>query len=355
MMTAKTDAQGTTNYRWDGRGRLVQATLPGGQAINYNYDALGRRASRTVNNSTTNFLYSGKDVVIDQASDGQQVDYLNGLGVDNKLRQSSAATGVLYFLQDHLGSTAALTNTGGEVVERQEYEPFGDSQGSALTRYGYTGRERDDLTGLVYYRARWYDPQQGRFMSQDPIAHKGGMNLYSYVGNNPLTQVDPFGLRAIKLSRCVKDWLKPFFPDIDLDKVRIHDDGLPWWSKFNTVPGGPGAITFGNDIWFPATGSSRYDPYSAAGIAAIGHELMHVAQFSRLGYAGFIKKYGQSYIDNIKKQLPSGGPGLPPIFPFDGYPLMDTAGIKAVEFIKWMNDVRKWAQKSHPPLDRQGL
>lgn len=86
------------------------------------------------------------------------------------------------------------------------------------------------------------------------------MNLCSYVGNNPLSQIDPLGLRAIKLSRCVKDLLKPFFPDIDLDQVKIHDDGLPWWSKFNTVKGGPGAITSGNDIYFPGTGSSFRPP-----------------------------------------------------------------------------------------------
>lgn len=210
-----------------------------------------------------------------------------------------------------------MADASGNVVERMQYSAFGETTGGSLTRYGYTGRERDDLTGLIYYRNRWYDPQQGRFISQDPIAQSGGMNLYAYVGNNPLSQIDPLGLRAIKLSRCVKYLLKPFFPDIALDQVKIHDDGLPWWSKFNTVKGGPGAITSGNDIYFPATGNDRYDPYSLEGIVKIAHELVHVGQFNRLGYAGFIKEYGGSYLNNIKKQLPSGGPGLPPIFPFE--------------------------------------
>ncbi len=58
--------------------------------------------------------------------------------------------------------------------------------GSALTRYGYTGRERDEATGLLYYRARWYDSQQGRFMSEDPIRFAGGLNLYAYVQNDPI-------------------------------------------------------------------------------------------------------------------------------------------------------------------------
>ena len=62
------------------------------------------------------------------------------------------------------------------------------------TRYGYTGRERDEQTGLNYYRARWQDPQQGRFISQDPIGFNSGTaNFYEYVGNNPILFNDPSG------------------------------------------------------------------------------------------------------------------------------------------------------------------
>ena len=65
-----------------------------------------------------------------------------------------------------------------------------------LTRYGYTGRELDTDTGLMYYRARWYDPQAGRFISEDPIGFDGGMNWYAYVENNPINFNDPSGLCA---------------------------------------------------------------------------------------------------------------------------------------------------------------
>ena len=193
QISSKTTQQGITRYNWDARGRLTQAVLPDGQSVGYNYDALGRLAKRTVGSEQTAYLYDGADVVADQKSNGATVDYLNGAGIDDKLRQSTAATGSLYFQTDHLGSTTALTNSAGNVVERQSYTPFGNSSGSSQTRYGFTGREKDSATGLLYYRARWYDAEQGRFMSEDPIGFDGGMNFYAYAGNSPTNFVDPMG------------------------------------------------------------------------------------------------------------------------------------------------------------------
>lgn len=191
--TSKTDAHGTTNYEWDTRGRLTKVTLPGNQIVNYSYDALGRRTGVSSDGLATTLLYDGHDVVFDRGSDGNTVDYVNGLRVDEKLMQRSGATS-LYFLADHLGSTAALTDAGGNVSERAQYQPFGASSVSQLTRYGFTGRETEPRTGLIYYRSRWYDPQQGRFLSEDPIGPLAGLNLYSYVGNYPVGLRDPYGL-----------------------------------------------------------------------------------------------------------------------------------------------------------------
>jgi RHS repeat-associated protein len=192
--TSQTTQQGTVNYTWDARGRMTQAALPGGQTVSYNYDALGRRAGRSSGGASTGFLYDGDDVVLDSNSDGSTVDYLNGQSIDDKLRQASSTTGTNYFLQDHLGSTVALTDPSGNLSARINYEPFGESPGSALTRYDYTGRERDSATGLLYYRARWMDPKQGRFLTEDPIGFRGENNFYSYVGDNALNYKDPHGL-----------------------------------------------------------------------------------------------------------------------------------------------------------------
>lgn len=201
QVTSKSTAQGTAQYNWDARGRLTQAVLPGGQSVGYNYDALGRLSKRTVGSKQTSYLYDGVDVVADQNSDGSAVEYLNGAGVDDKLRQSTSATGSLYFQTDHLGSTTALTDSSGNVVERNGYTPFGQTSGSSMTRYGFTGRERDNLTGLTNFRARWYDAEQGRFISEDPIGFDGGMNFYSYVGNSPTNFVDPTGTSAVTFGK----------------------------------------------------------------------------------------------------------------------------------------------------------
>ena len=119
---------------------------------------------------STNFVYDGQDVVKDINSDGTVIEYLNGPGIDNKIRQKGANNNsTYYFSQDHLGSTTALGGTTGKLVERITYDGYGNSSGSTRTRYGFTGREGDALTGLFYYRARFYDPQLGRFISEDPI------------------------------------------------------------------------------------------------------------------------------------------------------------------------------------------
>lgn len=92
----------------------------------------------------------------------------------------------------------ALSATG-SLTAQTGYDAFGSATNAAFpTRYQFTGRERDDFTGLMHYRARHYDPKLGRFISEDPIGFAGGdVNLYGYVGNRPLALRDPTGTVAI--------------------------------------------------------------------------------------------------------------------------------------------------------------
>lgn len=196
-LLTKVDGAGTRTLTWDGDNRLKQVAVPGGPTVTYKYDALGRRIERTTSaGADERYVYDGPDVLADlNSSSAVTTTYLNGLGVDDHLRQTSTATGVSYFLTDHLGTTSALTDSSGSVVETLAYDSFGNNGGSTRTRYTYTGRERDPDTGLLYYRARFYDPQLGRFISEDPIGFAGGdVNLYGYVWQNPLLARDPSGL-----------------------------------------------------------------------------------------------------------------------------------------------------------------
>ena len=103
-----------------------------------------------------------------------------------------------YYHADGLGSIVAITDANMQVVQRYSYESFGRvkvSNRSFKNIYTYTGREWDGEIGLHYYRARYYDPMAGRFISKDPIGFAGGdVNLYRYVGNGPVVWIDPSGL-----------------------------------------------------------------------------------------------------------------------------------------------------------------
>jgi RHS repeat-associated protein len=233
-LISKTDPLGPTQYSWDFENRLKQVTLPSGSTVTYNYDALGRRIQRTPSTGiATNFIYDGGEVIKDLNSDGSAVEYVNGPGTDNKLRLTDsrlAATGPLYFVQDHLGSTTALTNSLGVTVSQTSYDSFGNpSAGASLTRYTYTGREFDSDTGLYYYRARWYDPQLGRFISEDPIGLAGGINQFAYVSNNPQNAKDPSGLYEIDVHYYLTYFLAMktgCFTDAEAREIANGDQGV---------------------------------------------------------------------------------------------------------------------------------
>jgi len=230
-MTSKSDASGTTQLVWDFENRLTQVVTPASGSVTYKYDALGRRIQRTPSSGvSTNFIYDGQEVVRDINSDGSTAEYLNGPGIDNKIRQKgSSSSSTYYFSQDHLGSTTALTGANGKLIEQIAYDAYGNSGGSPRTRYDYTGRERDQLTGLLYYRARFYDPQLGRFISEDPIGLAGGINSFAYVGNNPQNAKDPSGLYEIDVHYYLTYFLAlktGCFTDAEAREIANGDQGV---------------------------------------------------------------------------------------------------------------------------------
>jgi len=120
--------------------------------------------------------------------------YLRSLNIDEPfVRQSSSNE---FYHTDALGSVLALTNHTGVVQTTYDYEAFGKTTitGISANPFQYTGRENDG-TGLYYYRARYYSQVLHRFLLEDLIGLRGGLNLYAYVNGSPMIKRDPFGLQ----------------------------------------------------------------------------------------------------------------------------------------------------------------
>jgi len=188
---------------------------------------------------TTNYLYNGLRSVEDVDGSGNILErYAQGVGVDEPLAELLSTT-TNYYEQDGLGSATSLSSAAGVLTNTYSYDSFGKPAGSTGTvtnRFQYTGRELDSETGMYYYRARYFDPSAGRFLSEDPIQFIGGADFYSYVANNPMGFRDALGLcptnpwdrraNVVKLLRAknpCSDWFNKgqgSAPDI-MSKVRI--------------------------------------------------------------------------------------------------------------------------------------
>jgi len=195
-LTTITDATQTTTFTWDARDRLIGVEQPGTLA-SFAY-AFGRRLGKTVNGAAAQFLYDGPDLA-QQLEAQRTTSYLRSLAIDEPLGLTNP-DGSFFLTADPLGSTLAVSDASGDAVAEYTYDTFGavSATNPAFPNpFQFTGRENDDLAGLYYYRARYYHPHLGRFISEDPIGFPGGdFNLYAYVRNNPLRFVDRSGLKV---------------------------------------------------------------------------------------------------------------------------------------------------------------
>ncbi len=187
-------SDGLNSYAWDVRDQLM-AMSGAGLTASFQYDADGRRVSKTVNGATTTFLYDGANIAQEQVAGTPSANQLVG-GIDEVFARVESS-GTSSPVADNLGSAVALTDSAGALQTQYTYEPFGKTTTSGPTSGNaqkYTSRE-DDGTSLYYYRARYYSPTLQRFISEDPIEFDGGPNLYEYVFNNPVNGIDPWGLQ----------------------------------------------------------------------------------------------------------------------------------------------------------------
>ncbi|MCE9554482.1 MAG: hypothetical protein K8T91_14045 [Planctomycetes bacterium] len=224
-------------YNWDVKNRLVKVTdyvstsdadleTDPTQIVEYTYDMLNRRIGKAIDtdgdldtDETNRYVYDGDHIALqfegtadaDDAADlahryifGQEIDQILA---DERVSSLLSDGDVLWALTDNLGSVRQLADydagmTAITIESYLEYDSFGNitrEETPAIDHaFGYTGRERDEETGLHFYRGRYYDAIVGRFISEDPIGFQAeDANLYRYVYNSPLNHTDAFGLQAV--------------------------------------------------------------------------------------------------------------------------------------------------------------
>ncbi|MEK6749870.1 MAG: RHS repeat-associated core domain-containing protein [Pseudomonadota bacterium] len=204
----------TTNHRHGQlKQRLAHAARRRGIAT-YTYDALGVRKSKTVNGQTTRYLTAtigGLPHVLAETDASGAAKRVYMYAGNQQIKQEGVPgdrSADAYLLHDNnVGSLTHAIGMQGNITAQFDYDAFGVptvKQGS-VNSYGYTGEEYDGEAGLLYLRARYYDPRIGRFISADSylgrLAEPGTQNRYVYVQNNPLLMTDPTG-NAVSVGVC---------------------------------------------------------------------------------------------------------------------------------------------------------
>jgi RHS repeat-associated protein len=246
-------SDGTNTYTWDARNHLTG--ISGGATASFVYDGFGRRMSKTIGGTTTQFLYDRLNPVQElNGSNGVVASLLTGLTTDEYFTRTAGST-TSTFLTDTQRSTIGLvTANNGGITTNYTYQPFGATTvgGSANgNSYEFTGRENDG-TGLYFYRARYYSPTFQRFVSQDPIDFASGdTNLHGYVAEGPSIYVDPDGLARKKRGGPGDEkWCTKICTELALPTGDRCSQGMPFFRCYNSAWGQTtilnGGLTFQN-------------------------------------------------------------------------------------------------------------
>lgn len=260
------------DYSYNDRNELTAVTdrLNSADSVSYQYDANGNQTIKTKNGFTTTFVYDVRDELVSvqenlttlgrfyydyaglrvrKDAGGQDVRYVyddksvlaqidtagNTLakydyGPDRLLSLTHATEGRQFYLFDALGSVSNLTTPAGAIQARYQYDAWGHFRaqaGSSWNKFTFTGHEKDEETGLYYFKARFYDPDTGRFLNQDPylgdVNTPPSLHRYLYAYANPLIYTDPDGNIALlndgadRLGE-FREWLK--------ERTAEYDDGV---------------------------------------------------------------------------------------------------------------------------------
>ncbi len=249
-------------YNFDARNRLMNvggrsSTSPTTNA----YDALNNRIGQHYGTNKTAFVVNPNAAlpqVLMRIKNGVTNYYVYGAGLLYQVTETATATNTLTYHYDYRGSTIALTDGNGNVTDRIEYSAYGLTTYRAGTNdmpFLFNGKYgvQTDANGLLYMRARYYNPYLCRFVSSDPAGFGGGLNILRFNGN-PVNYLDPFGLGAVGESVLSSSWM-PTAPTAEEQQMQSF---LTDFVNFATLGLANDAAIVGNGIANKLSGGSGF-------------------------------------------------------------------------------------------------
>ena len=195
-----------TEFIWDNRDNLRQVVQGGSSLGQFLYDAQGLRTEKIGDRGTERYTYDDQSVLM-QYNEADQLLAKYDYGPNRLLSLNHASEGLQFYLTDALNSVVNLANQDGSIQARYQYDAWGNKRsetGDSWNRFAFTGYEEDTESGLLYAKARFYDPDTGRFLSHDPwegeIDTPPSLHRYLYAYQNPTVYWDPSGRSAFAIN-----------------------------------------------------------------------------------------------------------------------------------------------------------
>ena len=213
-------SDGNRQFVYDAMNRLTEIKNEDGTHQKNYYDGEGLRAELEENGRLVSFIFDG-DKVVSEKEDQNTIRYIRGYELISS--DSEKARTYYHYACDEMGSITHVTDEEGSVLNRYEYDAFGDctyKEETVANRFGFAGEQFDPVAGMYYLRARFYNPVIGKFIQEDTY-YGDGLNLYAYCHNNPVGYVDPSGHAAACLNKqkALKLLEEKLGKDIDLEEA----------------------------------------------------------------------------------------------------------------------------------------